>query len=146
MGVAALLFMGLLQVGSIKECWVTIPWLDPSESVSWQAHVTLIKQFWKKEIHSKVHLLALITFLMKFAIALYYNIVTTMIWGFPGGLVVENQPANTGDTGSILRLGRSPWEGNGKLLQYSCLGYPIDRGAWQTRVHRVPKSGTQLND
>ena len=83
---------------------------------------------------------------MKFAIALYYNIVTTMIWGFPGGLVVENQPANTGDMGSILRLGTSPGEGNGKPLQYSCLGNPIDRGAWQTTVHRVTKSGTQLND
>ena len=74
MGVAALLFIGLLQVGSIKECWVTIPWLDPSERVSWQTHVTLIKQFWKKEIYSKVHLLALITFLMKFANAIYYNL------------------------------------------------------------------------
>ena len=69
-----------------------------------------------------------------------------MIWGFPGGLVVENQPANTGDTGSILGLGRSPGEGNGNPLQYSCLGNPIDRGGWQTTVHRVPKSGIQPND
>ena len=69
-----------------------------------------------------------------------------MIWGFPGGLVVENQPANTGDTGSILGLGRSPGEGNGNPLQYSCLGNPIDRGGWQTTVHRVPKSVIQPND
>ena len=60
--------------------------------------------------------------------------------------MVENQPANTGDTGSILGLGRSPGEGNGKPLQSSCLGNPMDRGAWQATVHRVPKSGTQLND
>ena len=60
--------------------------------------------------------------------------------------MVENQPANTGDTGSILGLGRSPGEGNGKPLQSSCLGNPMDRGACQAPVHRFPKSGTQLND
>ena len=76
---------------------------------------------------------------MKFAIALYYNIVTTMIWGFPGGLVVENQPANTGDTGSILGLGRSPGEGNGKPLQFSYLENPMDRGVWQATVQGVTK-------
>ena len=42
--------------------------------------------------------------------------------GFPGGSV-KNLPANAGDTGSIPGLGRSPGEGNGNPLQYSCLGY-----------------------
>ena len=50
--------------------------------------------------------------------------------GFPGGSVVKNLPANAGDSGSILGPGRSPGEGNGKPLQYSCLGNPMDRGAW----------------
>ena len=49
-------------------------------------------------------------------------------------LVVKNLPANAGDVGSILGLERSPGEGNGNPLQYSCLGNPMDRGAWQTIV------------
>ena len=49
--------------------------------------------------------------------------------GFPGGKVVKNPPTNTGDASSILGLGRSPGEGNGNALQYSCLGNPLDRGA-----------------
>ena len=54
------------------------------------------------------------------------------VWlGFPGGSMVKNLPTNAGDAGSIPQLGRSPGEGNGKLLQYSCLVNPMDRGAWQ---------------
>ena len=49
--------------------------------------------------------------------------------GFPGDSVVKNPPANAGDMGSIPGLGRSPKEGNGNPLQYSCLGNPMDRGA-----------------
>jgi len=45
--------------------------------------------------------------------------------------VVKNLPANTGDLGSIPGLGRSPGEGNGNPLQYSCLENPIDGGAWR---------------
>ena len=48
---------------------------------------------------------------------------------FPGGLVVKNLSANTGDTGLIPGSGRSPGEGNGNMLQYSCLGNPMDKGA-----------------
>jgi len=47
---------------------------------------------------------------------------------FPGGSVVKNLPANAGDAGSIFGSGRSPGEGNGNPLQYSCLRKPIDRG------------------
>ena len=49
---------------------------------------------------------------------------------FPGGSVVKNLPADAGDAGSILGLGRSLGEGNDNALQYSCLGNPMDRGAW----------------
>ena len=69
--------------------------------------------------------------------------------GFPVALVVKNLPANAGDTrdaGSIPGLGRSPGEGHGYLLQCSCLGNPMDRGAWQTTVHGIAKSWTQLSD
>ena len=56
--------------------------------------------------------------------------------------MVKNLPANAGDmgSGSIPGLGRSPGEGNGNPLQYSCLENPMDRGAWQAPVHGVAKS------
>ena len=59
--------------------------------------------------------------------------------------MVKNLPANIGDTrdsGSIPGSGRSPGEGNGNPLQYSCLENPKDRGAWQAIVHGVAKSWT----
>ena len=52
---------------------------------------------------------------------------------------MKNPPANAGDAGSIPVLGRSPGEGNDNLFQYSCLGIPMDRGAWQATVHGVIK-------
>ena len=54
--------------------------------------------------------------------------------------------AHTGDAGSIPGLGRSPGEGNGNPLQYSCLKNPVDRGAWRATVQGVTKSWTQLRD
>ena len=51
--------------------------------------------------------------------------------GFPGGSVVKNPPANAGDVGLIPRQGRFPAEGNDDPVQHSCLGNPMDRGAWQ---------------
>ena len=50
--------------------------------------------------------------------------------GFPGGSEVKASASNAGDLGSIPRSGRSPREGNGNPLQYSCLENPMDRGAW----------------
>jgi len=62
--------------------------------------------------------------------------------GFPDGSDGKESDSNAGDPGSISRLGRSPGEGNGNPLQYSCLENFMDRGAWQATVHRVPKSWT----
>ena len=62
--------------------------------------------------------------------------------GFPGGSVVENLPASTGDKGSLPRPGRSSGKGSGTPLQYSYLGKPMDRGAWQVTVHRAAESPT----
>ena len=54
-----------------------------------------------------------------------------LFWmAFPHGSVVKNLAANTGDAGSIPRVGKIPREGNGNPLQYPCLGDPMDRGAW----------------
>ena len=62
---------------------------------------------------------------------------------FLGGEVVKNPPANAGDLrdiGSIPGLGRSPGEGNGNPLQYSCLENPMEGGAWWATVHGIAKS------
>ena len=59
--------------------------------------------------------------------------------GFLGGSVVKNRPDNAGDTGSIPGSGRPPGEGNDNQLPYACLGNPMDRGAWQSRVDGVAK-------
>ena len=65
---------------------------------------------------------------------------------FPSGSVVKNPPANAGDSGLIPGLGRSPGEGNGNRLQYSCLENPMDRGAWRAIVMGSQKSWTQLSN
>ena len=65
---------------------------------------------------------------------------------FPGGAVVKNPPVNAGDAGLIPGQGRSPGEGNGNPLQYSCLGNPVDRGAWRATVHGITKSRICLSD
>ena len=57
--------------------------------------------------------------------------------GFEGGSVVKNLPANAGDGGSVPGLGRSPAGGNGNPFQYSCLGNPMARGAWQATAQGV---------
>ena len=62
--------------------------------------------------------------------------------------MVKNLPINaedTGDEGLIPGSGRSPGGGNGNPLKYSCLGNPMDRGAWWAIVHSVAKSQTQLS-
>ena len=63
--------------------------------------------------------------------------------GFPGDVVVKNPPVNAGDIRDmdlIPESGRSPGEGHGNPLQYSFLENPMDRGAWQTTVHRLANS------
>ena len=63
--------------------------------------------------------------------------------GFPGGLEVKASACNAGDLGSILGLGRSPGEGNGNPLQFSCLENPMDGGAWWATVHGEKPGGLQ---
>ena len=57
----------------------------------------------------------------------------------------KESTCQAGDVGSIPGSGRSPGEGNSKL-QYSCLGDPMDRGAWRATTHGVTKTQTQLCD
>ena len=66
--------------------------------------------------------------------------------GFLGGSVVKNLPANTGDASLIPGSGRSPGEGNGNPLQYSCLENPVYGGAWRATVCGVAESQTRLSE
>ena len=63
---------------------------------------------------------------------------------FCGGSVVKNA-CNAGDVGQIPALGRSPGEGNGNPLQYSCLGNPMDRGVWWAAAHGVETIAVSLD-
>ena len=62
--------------------------------------------------------------------------------GFPGTSDGKESACNVGDSGSVPGYRRSLGEGNGNLLQYSCLENPMDRGAWQAKIHGVAKSQT----
>ena len=74
------------------------------------------------------------------------NLFLSWRWGFPGGSDGKEASCNAGDLGSIPGLGRSPGEGKGNPLQYSCLENPIDRGAWRATVHGAAESRTRLSD
>ena len=65
-----------------------------------------------------------------------------VLQGFPGGSDGKESACSAGDLGSIPGLGRSPGEGNGNPLQYSCQENSMDRGTWQTTIHGVAKSQT----
>ena len=67
------------------------------------------------------------------------------MWASLGAQVIKASACSMGDPGSIPGSGRSPGEGNGNPLQYSCLENSMDGGAWWTTVHGVAKSRTQLS-
>ena len=74
--------------------------------------------------------------------------LSKLLPSFPGGSVIKkkkNPPASAGDPGSTPGMGRSPGEGNGNPLQYSCLGNPMDRGTWWATVCGVTKSRAGLS-
>ena len=73
----------------------------------------------------------------------YFSPVFLSILGSSDGNV---SACNGGDLGLIPGSGRSPGEGNGNPLQYSCLENPMDTGAWQATVHGVEESRTRLSD
>ena len=68
-----------------------------------------------------------------------------LYWGFLHSSVVENLPANAGDSGDMGLIpgsGRFPGGGHGNPLQYSCSENLVGRGAWQAKVHRITESQT----
>ena len=71
-----------------------------------------------------------------------------ILYVFAGGPVGKESAYNAGNPGSISGSGRSPGEGNGNPFQHSCLGNPMDRGAWQATdngVHKESDTTKQLN-
>ena len=76
---------------------------------------------------------------LQFPAFLGSSICLSSLHGFPGASDGKESTCNAGDTGLILGSGRAPGERNDNPPQYSCLGNPIDRGAWQATVHRVAK-------
>ena len=67
-------------------------------------------------------------------------------FGFPGGSDRKESACNVGAPGSIPGLGRSPGEGNGNPLQYSCLENFIDRGAWRATIHGVAENWNWMSN
>ena len=75
---------------------------------------------------------------------LFFSLQSYAIKGLSRRLSGKKSACRAGDTGFILELGRSPGEGNGNPLQYSCLGNPMDRGDWRAMVHGVIRIGHDL--
>ena len=75
---------------------------------------------------------------------LHHSLTPGKSQDFPGGSEIKASACNAGDLGSIPGSGRSPAEGNGNPLQYSCLENPIDRGAWKPTVHGVIRARHNL--
>ena len=74
-----------------------------------------------------------------FKVQIVFIIYAYTFMDFFGGSVVKNPPVHEGDMGLIPGSGRSPGEGNGNPLQYSCLENPMDGGDWQATVQRITK-------
>ena len=75
---------------------------------------------------------------------LFFKQETTYELTCSSGSVGKESECNAGDKGWIPESGRSPGEGNGSPLQYSCLGNPMDRGTWVATVHGVSKESDNL--
>ena len=125
-----------------------VSWIRGSQKIQWK-----IMLYSKLECRSLVITQAPQFFEYNVMQTLYTFCITTKEYlvslegSFPGGTEVKNPPANagdTGDTGSIPGSGRSPGEGHGNPLQYSCLENPMDRESWWSTAHRVAKSQTRL--
>ena len=88
-----------------------------------------------------MHVYKIIDYYMSYIVGVYCFEIDYYIC-FPDGSMIKNLLANAGYMDVIPGMRRLPGEGNGNPLQYSCLGNPMDRGAWQATVHGVTKSQT----
>ena len=99
---------------------------------------------WTRYVFEKANSFNLLKYLLNFKYVC--KNVFKLEWGFPCGSDGKEFTCNVGDLGLIPGLGRSPAEGNGYPLQYSCLENSMDRGTWQATVHGVSQSWTRLSN
>ena len=108
-------------------------------TVSYEQHCALPRASWVPSpwVDEKVAPpLEFLLHLPSFSFPVFKHLV-----GFPYGSVCKESACNAGQPGLIPGLGRSPGEGNGNPLQYSCLENPMDRGDWKASVHGVARVG-----
>ena len=132
-GICKLLFWVALMTNSINSKHVNfICSSDPASKEGWWrillAGLKASRQCWN------------------WSLPLWHWLLLPMDMRFPGGSDGKASACNEGDPGLVPGLGRSPGEGNGNPLQYSCLENSMDGGAWWATVHRVAKSRTRLRD
>ena len=153
----------LQSMGSqrVRHDWVTSLSLNMVDYIYWLVNVKVMIYFWDKA-HSVMmyypFLYCWFYLLRSFASMCLQTILHEFFYTsseFPSAafflhvlyLVISKASAcNAGDLGSIPGSGRSPGEGNGNSLQYSCLENPMDEGAWWARIHGVAKCRTKLSD
>ena len=152
-----------VEVGHTAVQWLTPPTSHPRQLMSnsfyrWRAGATGRNSAVNSDNHLKLVITGLISVILIVVNTVNLQVQGTFVFiswvnsqncvsfshGFPGGSVVKNPPAKARDVGVLPGLGRSPGEGNGNPLQYSCLENPMDRGTWWATVHGVTKSQTPL--
>ena len=96
-------------------------------------HVALLSPHWLPSVWAQ-------------GLQVQFNISLNKIWSFPAGSSGKESACPAGDADSTPGSERSPGEGNGNPLPYSCLENPMDRGAWWATVDGITKSRTLLSD
>ena len=119
-------------------CWVSAWWQHESVIIIWITLPSSVPPLpVSTPLGSQECQAGLPVLQSSFPLAIYFT-HDSIYMGFPGGSVVKNLPANAGVSGLIIGSGRSCGEGNGNLLQYSCLGNPMER-----RAYRLQSMGSQ---
>ena len=129
------------RASDLPECWVSSTPLGKRDPFLCRAQAENGLPVWVGRIMASKHTHVLILeTCISYCKRYFTNIMEVRILRcFPGGGEVKNLPVNAGDSGSISELGRSPGEGNDNPLQYSCVGNPMDRGAWWATVHGIAR-------
>ena len=124
-------------------CYALLQWIFPTQGSSQHLLHILHRQAGSLPLVPKCPQMSLISSL--WAKSICFRDKISVSWGFHSNSDGKESTWNAGDLGLIPGLRRSPGEGHGNPLQYSCLENPMDRGAWQATVHRVAQSRTRLN-
>ena len=134
---------GLFQARILE--WVTIAYFRGSSRIRDGTWVFFIGRWvlypWTTKAQAYSNLLNLFSVKMH----IYFLSILTLCH-FPGGTVVKNPPANSGNECSIPRSGRSPGGKNGNPLEYSYQENSMDRGAWKAVIHEVAQNWIQLSE